>query len=187
MSEFIRSKEIMPGNHESSLESAIEKNKEILDEKKRHEMLEKNETIKKSLEQINEIDQESSEDVKSNFNLDQNKTQENFQEYDMMKTHAQTEYLAEIANELGTNEKRFAKIIHKPFIDNSSEVLAKTLIRPSGILCGSIFTLIGSIYYLIISRSTGFSYNFFVALLLFAGGFLLGILIEFVLRLIFTD
>jgi len=90
--------------------------------------------------------------------------------------------LSVIRSRLNKREKRFSKIIHQPTINNVSEVTSRTLLRPSAILCASLFTLLGSIYYLYITKQTGYKYNFTTALALFGGGFLLGLMLEFIVR-----
>ncbi len=87
---------------------------------------------------------------------------------------------------LNKSEQSFSRFVHAPKISALSEVTGKTLIRPSAILCGGIFTLFGSFYYLFITHQTGYKYNFFVAITLFIGGFIVGLILEFLYRIVLT-
>jgi hypothetical protein len=73
--------------------------------------------------------------------------------------------------------------IHQPVVEAVSEVGAKTIARPSGILAGGITAFIGSTVVLWISRHYGYEYNFLLFALLFIGGFFVGLLIEACFRL----
>ena len=186
MSEYIRSKEHSQDNYEITPESDIEKNKEVLAQEKKEALHESQEKAKQSREKIQELEQESHEEISEKFN-NQDKLKHGIVHVDKStKQHAKDEYLGAIRHRLNKTEKRFSKFIHNPQINITSEALGKTLIRPSGILTGAIFTLVGSIYYLYISHATGFQYNFYVATLLFVGGFVSGVVIEFIIKLVFT-
>ena len=83
----------------------------------------------------------------------------------------------------GGSSQTFSYLINNKSVDKASEAIGKTLFRPSGILAGAIVTLLGSIYYLVITHSTGFKYNFYVATLMFVGGFVTGLILEAIYRL----
>lgn len=84
---------------------------------------------------------------------------------------------------LSAPSRAFSKIVHQPVIDSASELAGKTIARPSGVLAGGITAFIGSSIFLWAARHYGYEYNFFLLALLFAGGFLLGLTIELVIRL----
>jgi len=93
--------------------------------------------------------------------------------------------LSIIRSRLNKRQKSFSNFVHKPVIDSLSEVTAKTVIRPSAILMGGLFTLVGSSVYLYLNKQTGFKYNFFVAIILFLGGFIVGLILELMYRVLF--
>ena len=103
-----------------------------------------------------------------------------------LKQHAARVYLSKVRSQLKGSDKYFSKFIHNSKIDSVSEISGKTLIRPSGVLCGGIVTLIGSSYYLYLTRHDGLKYSFSIALFLFVSGFVLGLLLEFVYKLIIS-
>lgn len=86
--------------------------------------------------------------------------------------------LANVRQELPKNQQKFSSFVHQPVIERVSEVGAKTLARPSGILGGALFALIGSLVITYIARHIGFEVpnTIFAALFLF--GFLFGLFIE---------
>lgn len=86
--------------------------------------------------------------------------------------------------QLGPVSRSFSKVIHQPIIESTSEVAAKTIARPSGVLSGGITAFLGSSLFLWISRHYGYEYNFLLFFLFFIGGFFLGLLIEAVVMLV---
>lgn len=85
-----------------------------------------------------------------------------------------------VRKRLSPNEKRLSKAIHQPVVERVSEITAKTVARPSGIMTGSACALIGSIILLWASRHYGFSYNYLIALLLLVSGYVLGCTLELI-------
>jgi len=92
---------------------------------------------------------------------------------------AQKRTLTRIRKQLSAPDKVLSRIVHQPIVDAVSEVGAKTVARPSGVLSGGIIALIGTSVYLYIAKHYGYTYNFLVFALLFVSGFLLGLVIEF--------
>lgn len=101
-----------------------------------------------------------------------------------LKNNAYKKVLKKTRSELKPTEKTFSKVIHNPTIEKVSDIGAKTVARPSGILFGGIGAFIGSLLLLIISKRTGFSYNYLLFLLIFIGGYLAGLILEVFYRLI---
>ena len=92
--------------------------------------------------------------------------------------------LSQVRQELTPLERGLSKVIHQPAIKAVSEVSAKTVTRPSGLLGGGLLALIGSSGYLYLAKHVGFRYNYLVFTLLFVGGFVVGLLLEVVVRLV---
>lgn len=86
-------------------------------------------------------------------------------------------------HKLSPQMRTFSKVVHNPVVESVSEVLDKTVARPSGVLAGGVFALVGSSTLLWIARHYGYEYNFLVFALLFAAGFFIGLLVELVLRI----
>jgi hypothetical protein len=83
-----------------------------------------------------------------------------------------------IQRKLPAAQRTLSKVIHQPIVRAISEGTGKTLTRPSGLLGGGITAFIGSSAYLYLANHLGFAYNYGVFLVLFAGGFVLGVLLE---------
>lgn len=79
---------------------------------------------------------------------------------------------------LTSAERALSKAVHQPVIDAISKVGANTIARPNGILAGSIIALAGSSYLLYSAKRYGFEYNYWVMFLLFAGGYVAGLIVE---------
>ena len=95
-----------------------------------------------------------------------------------MKSQTYRHTIGKIQASLPKSQRAFSKVVHQPFIESASEVGSKTIARPSGILGGGIAALIGSVIIVFLSRKYGFTYNFFVLVLLYAAGFIAGMIVE---------
>lgn len=100
-----------------------------------------------------------------------------------VKAKAYRHTLQKVRTRLSYPDKVLSKVIHQPTIETASEIGAKTIARPSGILGGGIVALLGSGSILYMSKHYGFKYNFTVFFLLFIAGFVLGMLAETLIRL----
>jgi hypothetical protein len=101
-----------------------------------------------------------------------------------IKAEAYREGLRKVRAKLRPPERALSKIVHQPVVESVSNVAATTAGRPSGILGGGIVALLGSAFVLYMSKYYGFRYNFFVFIVMFFGGFVLGLVIEMLLRLV---
>ena len=75
-------------------------------------------------------------------------------------------------------DRTLSKVVHQPAVRVVSETAGNTVSRPSGILGGGLVAFTGSLVYLYLAKHIGFEYNFGVFLILFAGGFVLGLTLE---------
>jgi hypothetical protein len=91
--------------------------------------------------------------------------------------------LSMIRRKLNKPEQALSRVIHQPVVRVASEAAAKTIRRPSGMLGGGLVALLGTSSYLYLAKHMGFEYNYLVFLVLFAGGFLLGLVLELVVHL----
>ena len=92
--------------------------------------------------------------------------------------------LQSVRKDLKPSERVLSKVIHNQTVDAVSEVAGKTIARPSGFLTGAIFAFIGSSVFLWVTKHYGYQYNFLFFVMLFASGFVIGLLVEAVLRLL---
>lgn len=95
-----------------------------------------------------------------------------------VKQQSYKKTLHHIQRQLPRTQRAFSKFIHRPAVEVVSEVSAKTVARPSGLLGGGLCALLGSSTLVWMSRHYGFYYNFFVFIGLVLAGFALGVLIE---------
>lgn len=101
-----------------------------------------------------------------------------------LKAHAYNRTLRRAQAQLPVAYRTFSKVIHAPAIEAASEAIGKTVARPSGILAGGVAAFLGSSAFLWVARHYGYEYNFLLFVFLFAGGFLLGLVTELLLRLV---
>lgn len=86
--------------------------------------------------------------------------------------------LKQIRRKLKAPDRVLSKVVHQKAVRAVSEASSKTLARPSGLLGGGIVAFVGTTSYLLLTRHIGMQYNYFVFLVLFFGGFLLGLGLE---------
>lgn len=96
------------------------------------------------------------------------------------KTYQKT--LKDTQKHLTPFSRTLSRIIHNPVVESSSIILEKTAARPHSILLGSLFGLAGSIFMYFTAKKYGFSYNSLVFILLYIGFYLVGLILEPVLR-----
>lgn len=84
---------------------------------------------------------------------------------------------------LPKRQQKFSVFIHQPAVERASEVGAKTLARPSGIIGGALLALMGSLTVILIARRIGFEVPNSIFAVLFIIGFALGIIIELSINL----
>ena len=178
-------------SHEASHESNqefIESRKEELAREAAHEKYEKHES---KAEKIDEIEEkvERQNPVKAEELLDKlepakepTKVHPPNKE---LKAMALNNYLSDIRRHLSGTSKSFSKFIHGSTVNSVSEITGKTIVRPTAILFGGIFMFVGSTAYLLATYDTNAKYNFFVAIFLFFGGFMAGIIVELFYNLFF--
>lgn len=99
-----------------------------------------------------------------------------------IKRDAYKRVLSKTQKQLSAPERTFSKVIHHPIVDKASDVAAKTIARPTGIMFGGIGAFIGSLLLFSISKYGGFYYNYLVFILLFAGCYILGLVVEVIYR-----
>lgn len=86
--------------------------------------------------------------------------------------------LTAIRRRLSAPQRTLSKVIHQPAVSAISEPVGKTVTRPSGLLGGGLMAFVGSSGYLYLTRHNGMRYSYFVFVVLLAGGFAFGLLLE---------
>jgi hypothetical protein len=90
--------------------------------------------------------------------------------------------LTRVRRSLSSPERLLSQVVHQPAVRVVSEAAGKTISRPSGLLGGGLVALLGTSTYLYLAKHLGFEYNYGVFLILFAGGFVLGLILELVVH-----
>jgi len=85
-----------------------------------------------------------------------------------------------IRRKLPVTQRALSRVVHQPVVRVLSEVTGKTASRPSGLLGGGVVAFLGSAVYLYMTKHVGFTYNYLVFLLLFVGGFGIGLALELI-------
>ncbi len=79
-----------------------------------------------------------------------------------------------------------SKVIHQPMVEKVSEVASTTVARPSGIIGGGSFALLGSILLLWLTKHYGYEYNYLMFIVFMAVGFGIGLVVELMLHMAFA-
>ena len=145
---------------------------------------ETSEHLAKNIEKIrSSIDKQSiakSEQLKNNYNnIDQHESSYH-QHYVTKKIKAVTykKTLTETRKSLSKPQKILSKIIHQPIVESVSEVGAKTIARPSGLLSGGVVGFFGSTLLIFFAKDIGFELPSSAFMVLFLAGFIFGIALE---------
>ena len=101
-----------------------------------------------------------------------------------LKLVALSRTLSQIRRHLSKPDKAFSKVIHQPTIDKLSRISEKTIARPYGILVAGIVALVGSSVLLFAAKHYGFRYNLSVFFILLIAGYLGGLLLEAIVRMV---
>ncbi len=101
-----------------------------------------------------------------------------------IKDLAYNKTLKKVRTQLPKSQRLFSATIHQPIVEAVSNIGAKTIARPSGIMGGGVFALFGSIILLLFAKTNGFSYNYFAFFAFFGIGFLVGLVIELLRKLV---
>jgi hypothetical protein len=92
------------------------------------------------------------------------------------------QFMGRVQKHLNGPERAASKIFHQPIIERASEVGSKTVARPSGVLMGSIFSFVISLGTYVLAKYNSYDMSYSVFIMSFIGGFLLGVLVEFLYR-----
>jgi len=100
-----------------------------------------------------------------------------------LKKQKYSRTLQSIRKDLSVPERAFSKVVHNKVVDSLSAGAEKTVARPSALLAGSVCAFIGSSVFLYIAKHYGYEYNFLLFVIFFASGFVLGLFVELLVRL----
>ncbi len=101
-----------------------------------------------------------------------------------LKQRAYWRTIHRIRSKLAPYERLASRVLHQPLIDSTSGIVAQTIARPSGLLGGAIAALLASVVLLILTKRIGIDYNYFIVFIFFGGGFLVGLLLEAIYKII---
>lgn len=99
-----------------------------------------------------------------------------------VKKQALSQELAQIRQELTKSDRLLSKTIHQPKIQKLSEISAKTVARPYGLIVGGLLAFIGSLAYYLFTKYYGLHYYSIVFIILFISGYILSSLIEIIVK-----
>ncbi len=92
------------------------------------------------------------------------------------KAYKQT--MGMVQSQLSPVERTFSKIVHYPPIDKASDVIGKTIARPSSLLAGAVsaFVVVTGLY--LIAKFAGFSLQGSETIIAFAVGWIIGLVFD---------
>lgn len=178
-----------PNHHEQ--EENPYGNREITPEEHQEHHKARHEKAHDSPESITNILEKIEREAKSTHELNKHHIEQDKQERTEphhigthLKTHAAKQTITKAQKQLNAPERAFSKVIHNPGIETVSNIAGSTVARPSGLLSGGVFSVIGSLAFIFISRYYGYEYNFLIGVTCFIGGFFFGLVVELVFKLL---
>lgn len=181
MSESIKSH----GEHgHEKLDLAAESRKNL---ERIHEKAEKSkETTKEHVEQLQSKVESHAISGKEFSHGESESTAHGYQHVNQkeLKAESYKKTMKHVRKQLAKPERAFSKVIHNKKIETVSEAGSKTIARPSGILGGGICAFAGSAFLFYMAKHYGFEYSFSTFILLFVGGFFVGMFCEMLLKFI---
>ncbi len=127
----------------------------------------------------------SREDIRSRTESEQPKAPLQYNQKEL-KAASFNKTLAQVRSKLPAPERALSKIVHQKTVEKISDIGSKTVARPSGIMGGGLLALLGSSFVLIIAKRYGFAYNYSLIILLYIGGFAIGIIVELLTKKLFS-
>jgi hypothetical protein len=101
-----------------------------------------------------------------------------------LKDMAYSRAMTRARKQLSLPSKLLSKAIHSKILERPSELIEKTIARPSGFLGGALSSAIGTSVLLWISNRYGYEYNYLAVILLFVCGMAIGLIIEATTKLL---
>jgi hypothetical protein len=166
-------------NHESTIESRTEKGTEASEALRNHAEV----AERRAKEQVEAARPTEANKVREGLLAEPHESHALPMLNKEQKQQTLRTYLGQIRHGLSPTDQHLSKFIHKPVVNSISEATGKTFFRPSGILTGGLFAFVGSGYYLYAVKQTGYGYSFTLAMLLFIGGFIIGLAAEMAYKL----
>ncbi|MDZ7785785.1 MAG: hypothetical protein U5L95_01535 [Candidatus Saccharibacteria bacterium] len=99
-----------------------------------------------------------------------------------LKREGYKKTMKNVRSRLSPTQRAFSKVVHQKSVETISNAAGKTIARPSGVLGGGLIALAGSITVLYFAKHYGFQYNYTLFILLYAAGFVGGLLFEVLVR-----
>jgi hypothetical protein len=93
--------------------------------------------------------------------------------------------IEQLQNELPILNRLFSKIIHTPIIEEVTDFICYTILRPNAILCGSILALLVTILNYILINQYGYVLSGYEPIIAFGLGWLIGMILDY-LKIIVT-
>lgn len=101
-----------------------------------------------------------------------------------LKDTAYNRTMVRVQKHLSAPSRVFSKAVHSTLLDKPSEFASRTVARPSGMLGGTFFAMLGTLGLFWLTRKYGYEYNYLMAIVLFIGGAIMGLTAEAVVKVL---
>lgn len=137
------------------------------------------------IHELAKAEAQNSKDIATN-QLAENESDSLVGVHQSLKANAYDRTLHKVQKKMPATTRAFSKVVHNPVIENISDIGAKTVARPSGLLGGGLVAFLGSLVFVYYSKHYGFKYNFLLMIILFVTGYALGSALELLVWLVHT-
>jgi hypothetical protein len=100
------------------------------------------------------------------------------------KKGARQHKLQEVQSNLSGSERTFSKVVHNAAITKASDAVGNTIARPTSLFWGGLFACLATATLYFTAKYIGFQYNYLISFISFVGGYLVGLVVELLLKLV---
>lgn len=153
-------------------------NNEHLEKKSKNERMPSQEELRSKIEKYsNTKEQMSPKEANNTIEL------EHYRVTWELKQHHYAETLNRVRKELKPIDKVASKFIHRDVIEETSETLGRTIVRPITIIITGVIALLASVILLIIAKTIGFALPSGIIIIFFFISYAIGLLSELIIYL----
>jgi len=173
--------EIIPGNHETKTESLEHAAKARMEELQRHEQLprtERNPADAQEALQNARREALAAREVLPNHHEKKENAERQITDTPTQRREAYQKTMQSIQQQMPPAQRTFSRFIHSPKIEQASEVIGSTVVRPNSILLGALCAFLAVLGLYALAKRMGFALSGFETIGAFIIGWAIGLVVD---------